>query len=208
MAVIAAAFLVLVATLLGTSRFGARAAQNVELFPFDHVMGSANAPIMLVEYAAPSCPHCARFNQDVFPQLKRSYIDTGKVRYVLRVFPISPVDGAAEGIATCLPADNYFAFIDLLFRNQKQWDPEYGVTDVHGALVSLGGRAGLSADKVDRCIGDKASADRINKIAEDGVTKYSIRATPTLVINGVAQPAGFIPWPTLQATLETVLSRK
>jgi protein-disulfide isomerase len=198
---------VLVALWLGLGRSSATSAQDVDVFAFDHTMGSPKAPVVLVEYAAPSCPHCARFNAEVFPELKRRYIDTGKVRYVFRVYPISPVDGAVEGIANCLPADNYFAFIDLLFRNQKQWDPEYGVTDVHGALVSLGVGAGLSAEKVDHCLADKATADRINVIAQDGVTKYNIRSTPTLVINGAVQPAGFVPWPTLQAVLENLLSR-
>ena len=204
---LAATAVALAALCLGFARSSAVAAESVDLFPFDHTMGSAKAPIVLIEYAAPSCPHCAHFNAEVFPELKRHYIDTGKVRYVFRVYPISPIDGAVEGIANCLPADNYFAFIDLLFRNQKQWDPEYGAMDVHGALVSLGVGAGLSAEKVDRCIADKASADHINIIAQDGVTKYNIRSTPTLVINGAVQPAGFVPWPTLQATLENLLSR-
>jgi len=204
---LAAPLVALVLLWLGLGRSSATAARDADLFAFDHIMGSPRAPVVLVEYAAPSCPHCARFNAEVFPKLKRRYIDTGKVRYVLRVYPISPVDGAVEGIANCLPADNYFAFIDLLFRNQKQWDPEYGVMDVHGALVSLGVGAGLSAEKVDRCIADKATADRINLIAQDGVTKYNIRSTPTLVINGAVQPAGFVPWPTLQAVLKNLLSR-
>jgi protein-disulfide isomerase len=202
---LAAPIFALAALWFGVSR--SAAAPSVEIFPFDHTMGSPNAPVVLVEYAAPSCPFCARFNAEVLPKVKRDYIDTGKVRYVLRVYPISPVDGAAEGIAGCLPADNYFAFIDLLFRNQKQWDPEYGVKDVHGALVRLGAGAGLSADKVDHCIADRASADRINEIAQDGVTKYNIRVVPTLVINGAVQSPGLVPWPTLHNTLEKFLSR-
>ena len=101
----------------------------------------------MLEYAAPACPHCARFDETVFPLLKKNYIDTGKVFYIFRVFPIMPADGAAEAIARCLPADKYFRFIDLLFRNQKIWDPEYGVTDVRGGLVQMARIAGMSCRK-------------------------------------------------------------
>ena len=181
---------------------------GMTILPSDRTMGSPKAPVVLVEYAAPSCPHCANYNAEVIPLLKQKYVDTGKVFYVFRVFPISAADGAAEAIARCLPADNYFAFIDLLFRNQKQWDPEYGVTDVHGALVQMGRIAGLSADKVDQCIQDKAEADQINKVAQDAMTKYNVSGTPTIVINGQPQQAGEVPWPTLQNVLNAALARK
>ena len=81
-------------------------------------------------------PHCAHFNADVIPHLNSNYIDTGKVYYVFRVFPIGAADVPAEALARCQPADNYFQFIDLLFRNQAKWDPENGVTDVHAASGS------------------------------------------------------------------------
>ncbi len=179
-----------------------------ELTSYDRTMGNPNAKVVVIEYAAPSCPHCATFDMEVFPLLKKKYIDTGKIYYVFRVFPISAVDGAAEGMARCLPADNYFAFIDLLFRNQKQWDPEYGVPDVHAGLVQMGRIAGMSAGQVDQCIADKATADRTNKIAQDGMTRYNISGTPTFVINGAAQPSGEIPWTTLQNILDSELSKK
>lgn len=194
----------------GTIAISSPAAQKagVTLLPDDRTLGSPKAPIVMIEYAAPSCPHCAAFDMEVFPLLKRQYIDTGKVFYIFRVFPISAVDGAAEAMARCLPADNYFPFIDLLFRNQKQWDPEYGVTDVHSALVQLGRVAGMSAEKVDQCIQDKAINDRTNRIAQEASTKYGVEGTPTFVINGVVQQAGEIPWPTLQNILNSQLAHK
>jgi protein-disulfide isomerase len=181
---------------------------GVVLTASDRTLGSPKAPILIVEYAAPSCPICARFNSEVFPLLRQNYIDTGKVYYVFRVFPIRAADGAAEAMARCLPADNYFQFIDLLFRNQPKWDEEYGVTDVHGALVQMGRIAGMSADKIDQCISDKTEAERINKVAMDGETKYNITGTPTFVINGEPQTSGAIPWTTLQDKLNTILSKK
>jgi len=161
---------------------------KVTLTADDRTLGKKDAPIMMVEYAAPICPHCAHFNEAMFPQLKANYIDTGKVFYVFRVFPLQSADVAAEGIARCLPADNYFQFIDLLFRNQPKWDPENGVQDVHGGLVQMGRIAGLSAEQVDRCIGNQAEQQRITKVGEDATTKYGINGTPTFIINGQIHP--------------------
>jgi protein-disulfide isomerase len=156
----------------------------------DRTLGNPKATVVLLEYAAPSCPVCAAFNAQNFATLKAKYIDTGKVFYVFRVFPLRADDGTAEKIARCLPEDKYFSFIDLLFRNQPKWDVEYGVTDVHAGLVLMGRIAGMSADQVDKCIDNKTEDDRINKVAADGESKYNISGTPTFVVNGNALPAG------------------
>ncbi|HEY1961550.1 MAG TPA: thioredoxin domain-containing protein [Rhizomicrobium sp.] len=158
---------------------------NVTVSQSDRTLGNKNAPITMVEYAAPSCPHCSHFNEAMFPQLKANYIDTGKVYYIFRVFPLSSVDVAVEAMARCLPANNYFQFIDLMFRNQPKWDPDgYQIPDVHGALVEMGRIAGMSAEQVDRCIGNQAEQQRITKVGEDAQTRYSVNGTPTFITNG------------------------
>jgi protein-disulfide isomerase len=158
---------------------------NVTLVASDRRLGSPKAPLLVVEYAAPTCPHCAHFDTDIFPQFKQNYIETGKVYYVFRVFPLSSVDVAAEAMARCLPADNYFQFIDLLFRNQSKWDPDgYQIPDVHAALVQMGRIAGMSAEQVDRCINDQAAQQGITKVGEDANKRYGINGTPSFVING------------------------
>jgi protein-disulfide isomerase len=175
----------------------------------DHTMGSPKAPIVIIEYAAPTCPHCAHFDETVFPYLKANYIDTGKVYYVFRVFPLHASDGAAEAMARCLPKDQYFQFIDMLFRSQKEWDWEYGVSDVHGALVKMGRLAGLSPEKVDSCIGDQAMQASINKVASDGQTRYSISGTPTFIINGVVRQSSEVGTPQdVDTTLKALLAKK
>ncbi len=156
----------------------------VALSPRDHPMGSPKAPVVMVEYAAPTCPHCARFDQEIFPQLKATYIDTGKVYYIFRVFPLNQVDIAAEAIARCMPQQNYMSFIDLLYRNQPKWDPEYGVTDVHAGLVAMGRLAGMSAEQVDACIGNQDEAKKIEQVGTEAQTKYGIDGTPTFIVNG------------------------
>lgn len=175
----------------------------------DHTMGSPKAPVTIIEYAAPTCPHCAHFDETVFPYIKANYIDTGKVYYVFRVFPLHSSDGAAEAMARCLPKDQYFPFIDMLFRSQKEWDWEYGVSDVHGALVKMGRLAGLSPEKVDSCIADPATQASINKVASDGQTRYSITGTPTFVINGVVRESSEVGTPQdVDTTLKPLLAKK
>lgn len=174
---------------------------------YDRTQGNPKAPIVAIEYAAPQCPFCAVMNARGIPVLKSQYIDTGKVFYVFRVYPIGPADVPAESIARCLPADNYFQFIDLLYRNQAKWDPENGVTDVQGALVAMGRIAGISEGQVLACIADKDAQKRIMDVQQDAMSRYGINGTPTFVINGEVQTAG-APWPDIKAKLDSLLAKK
>jgi len=186
----------------GSDKFG------VTLTARDRTQGSPKAPILMVEYAAPTCPVCAAFDMQIFPLLKKKYIDTGKVYYVFRVFPLSSVDVAAESIARCLPAENYFAFIDLLYRNQPKWDPDgHDIPDVHGALVQMAGFAGIGAQEVDTCIANQSEATTITQVAQDGQTKYGINATPSFVINGEMR-VGVGTWDDWQDYLNKLLAKK
>ena len=188
---------------------GTASGNNYTITSDDHTMGSPKAPIVMIEYAAPTCPHCAHFNEVMFPVLKEKYIDTGKVFYVFRVYPLHPSDGAVEAMSKCMPADKYFEFIDLMFRNQPKWDWEYGVTDIHAGLVQMGRIAGLSADQVDKCIADTTVQEHINKVAQDGQTRYSITGTPTFVINGGVHSAADIGTPEDMASFfNGILSKK
>ena len=174
----------------------------------DMALGSPKAPVKVIEYGAPSCPVCAHFEADNFEPLKKNYIDTGKVYFVFRVFPINgDADGAAEGLARCAgrtSVDSYFHFIDLLFRNQKEWDPEYNPPDVHAGLLMMARIAGIEAE-ADPCMTDKANAERINNVAKEATARYNLNATPTLIINGVVEQPGYIPWTTLKAMLDAAL---
>lgn len=179
----------------------------LQVYEDDRTLGSPKAPITFLEYAAPACPHCAHFNETVFPLLKKNYIDTGKVYYIFRVFPIMPADGAAEAIASCLPADKYFWFIDLLFRNQKTWDPENGITDVRGGLLQVARIAGMTTEKVDECIADKKVQERINQVAQDGEVKYNIQGVPMFIVNGTPWESGGVTWPQMQKKLDSLLPK-
>ncbi len=179
---------------------------GVQVTSYDRTLGSPKAPLLMLEYAAPTCPHCAHFNEEFFPQLKQQYIDTGKVYYIFRVFPLNPADLAAEGIARCLPADNYLTFIDLLFRNQAKWDPE-NHADVQAGLIQMGRIAGLSEEKVLACSSDQAVLQKTAQIGQDANSKYGINSTPTFIVNGQMH-GPFADWNEVKSFLDPILAKK
>ncbi len=195
---------------------GGTSGAGYTLQPSDRTMGNPKAKVVLIEYFAPSCPVCAAFSGAAFPRIKANYVDTGKVFYVFRVFPLRPDDGAAEKIARCLPEDKYFPFIDLLFKNQPKWDVEYSSVNpalatpegVHQGLILLGRIAGMSADQVDKCMDNKAEDERINKVSSEGEKLYSITGTPTFVLNGVNVGSGNLAYDTLAKLLDTELAKQ
>src|ERR1700685_554249 len=106
--------------------------------PEDHVMGHPKAPVVVGEYFAQDCSVCAAFDQQIFPQLKAKYIDTGKVYYVMRLFPLYPLDGQSYKLDMCVPPEHFFQAVDLLFRNQPQWDSaEYQGVDANAGLHKM-----------------------------------------------------------------------
>lgn len=195
----------------GSGSSTASATGGYTLQPYDRMLGNKNSKVVLIEYFAPSCPVCAAFSVSGFPQIKAKYIDTGKINYVMRVFPLRPDDGAAEKIARCLPEDKYLPFIDLLFKNQPKWDVEYGVQSpegVHDGLVLVGRIAGMSREQVDQCIANKAEDDRINKVATEGESRYSITGTPTFVLNGVNVGSGNMAPEALSKLIDAELAKQ
>jgi protein-disulfide isomerase len=161
----------------------------------DMTIGNPKAKVVFIEYAAPICPHCARFSADVMPQITKGYIDTGKVFYVFRVYPLAPADGVAEKLAQCLPKAKYFPFMDQLFKNQQSWDPEYGLNadQQREGLLQQARIAGMSEAQFNTCIADTKQDEIINKVAADGQAKYNITGTPTLVVNGAVVSPGMVP---------------
>lgn len=204
----AAAYYLLAPAPAGIPDVAAGSGPGYVLTDHDRTLGNPKAPVVLIEYAAPSCPICAAFNAQTFPRFKQNYVDTGKVYYVFRIFPLRSDDGQAEKIARCLPADKYLAFIDLLFRNQPLWDVENGVTDVHGGLVHVGRIAGMSAEQVDKCMDNPAEDKIINQVAQDGQTKYNITGTPTITVDGVSLGSRFIGYEELSKALDAALAKK
>ena len=150
--------------------------------PDDMAMGSAKAPVEVIEYASASCPHCARFNNDVFPDFKKKYVDTGKVRYVFREFFTEPVQVAAAGflLARCAPKGKYFPVLDDFFHGQAKM---YETGDLKSLVLSAGKNAGMTDEQSLACFDDKAAADALNERVRRHAME-GVDSTPTFVING------------------------
>lgn len=182
---------------------------TITLSPNDHTLGSPNAPVQVVEYAAPTCPVCAYWDKNVFPAFKKEYVDTGKVHYIFRVFPLRSTDVAVEAMARCLPKENYFQFIDMMYRNQDKWDPDgHNIPDVHAALIKMGRIAGLGADKVDTCISNQPELNKISAIGQHAAKVYGINSTPSFIIDGVFHQQDFMTPETMSETLDKALRQK
>jgi protein-disulfide isomerase len=177
--------------------------------PDDHVMGSANAPVTMIEYFAQACSVCAHFNQEVFPLLKTKYIDTGKVRYVMRLFPLFPIDGPSYKLDLCVPPDQFFNAVDLLFRNQPQWDSaEFPGADAHTGLIRMARIMGMSEAQANACMNSTDHDAAINKVAQDGSARYTINGTPTFVIDFKDTNIQDKSWDEVQKALDAALAAK
>jgi protein-disulfide isomerase len=150
----------------------------------DMVIGAANAPITIIEYASLTCPHCAHFHADVLPKLKAEYVDKGLVKFVYRDFPLDRVALGAAQIARCLPPDRYFGFLDVLYKQQDQWASGRDGEAMIGRVKQLARLAGLPPAEIEACA---TSAERQKKVVDmrfAGEQQFQVRGTPTLIING------------------------
>lgn len=149
----------------------------------DMALGPANAPVTITEYASMTCPHCADFNEKVFPKIKSEYLDTNKIRYVFREFPLDIKAAAGSMLARCIAKDDsgkYFAVIDMLFKQQNDWV----VKNTTETLTRIGKQAGLSQQAVEECLKDQALLDKIAADQKFAAEVLKVNSTPTFFING------------------------
>jgi protein-disulfide isomerase len=146
----------------------------------DKVLGEENAPVTIVEYASMTCPHCAHFDETTFPELKKKYIDTGKVRYMLREFPFDPRAEAGFMLARC-SKDNYYPMVHVLFEQQGEWA---AVENAKEALLRIAKLAGFTQESFEACLTDQKLLDDIRSVRMRGEKEFGVDATPTFFING------------------------
>jgi protein-disulfide isomerase len=146
----------------------------------DKSMGPENAPVTVVEYASMSCSHCAHFDATTFDQFREKYIDTGKVRYIFREFPLNAPAYAAAMVARCAPADRYFDVIHAYFRSQQQW---LSAPDLKAAILEAAKPFGFTEQTFDACISNQELFAGMEAIKQRG-TSFGVQATPTFFING------------------------
>ena len=153
----------------------------LEITKDERVLGNPAAPITIVEYASMTCPHCAHFAKEVLPELKRKWIDTGKVRLVLRDFPLDQLALRAAMIQRCAPPDRFYAFADMFFADQQQW---VTADDANAALARLAALGGMSRSEFDACLKDSALENYIVQERLVASKNLGVEATPTFFING------------------------
>ncbi|WP_422031143.1 DsbA family protein [Reyranella sp.] len=148
--------------------------------PGDHVLGDANAPITVIEYASLTCSHCAHFHTQVLPEIKKKWIDTGKVKLVYRDFPLDQIAAKAAQIAECAGNDKYFGVLDIIFRGQPQWAT---AADPLAELAKPLRIAGMGENEIKACLANDAMSNAVIKDYQGGEA-MGVNSTPTLFING------------------------
>ncbi|OYW52777.1 MAG: disulfide bond formation protein DsbA [Xanthobacter sp. 17-67-6] len=170
----------------------------------EQALGDPKAPVTIVEYASLTCSHCAAFHAQTFPTLKSKYIDTGKVRFILREFPFDPVATAGFMLARCLPSDKYFPMVSSLFDTQRAW--AFGNNPAQG-LLTVAKQAGMSEADFEKCLSDKELADKVQASAQYANKELGVDSTPTFFING-KKMAGAISVADLDKELAPLLQGK
>lgn len=149
----------------------------------DMALGPKDAAVTITEYASMTCPHCARFAEDVFPKIKTEYIDTNKIRYVFREFPLDIKAAAGAMLARCIAKDDagkYFAVIDTLFKSQDTWTG----SKTTESLKLIGKQTGLTEGEVENCLKDQALLDKIAADQKYANEVLKVNSTPSFFING------------------------
>lgn len=168
----------------------------------DMVLGSPTAPVTIVEYSSLTCPHCAAFADNVFPMLQRKYIDTGKVRFVSREFPLDVKAAAAAMLARCAAngdAPKFFEVTMILFKQQQEL-----VDHTTETLTSIGAHFGMSQAQVESCVKDDATLDKLQADQNFAYKQLKVEATPTFFING-EQFKGSMSFEEMEAKLAPLL---
>lgn len=173
-------------------------AENSGFLNYDMVIGAKDAPVEIIEYAAISCPHCARFHEDVLPELKKKYLDTGKARMIYRNFIFSnPFDVFASVLTRCVAEEKFFSTVAVYFDNQRTWNklPELKrIYDEKGQKVAIefartqvaktGEIAGISTENARKCYDNQAIITYLENIRRQAVEAYGVNSTPTVIVNG------------------------
>ena len=159
--------------------------------------------VPVVEYGSLTCPHCATFSREIFPELKKDYIDTGKVRYIFREFARNPLDVAAFVLARCIGDDKAFAAIELLFSQQEKWA---FVDKPLEPLIAAMRPAGLTHDQAMTCLKDQSKADAIVAIGKRATDEIKMTGTPTFIIDGKVY-GGELSIDQLKAILDPIIKK-
>lgn len=147
----------------------------------DMSLGDPKAPNVVIEYASMTCSHCQRFHAEVYRPFKTKYIDTGKVYFIFRDFPLDPLASAAIVVAHCAPKERFFPLVDLMFDHQDQWA---FVQDPATALFNLVKQAGFTQESFNACLTNQPLLDGVNSVHDRAAQEFGVNSTPTFFVNG------------------------
>jgi protein-disulfide isomerase len=147
----------------------------------DRILGRADAPVVMVEYASATCPHCAEFHEKLLPLIKSEYIDTGKVRFIFREFPLDQLAMGAFMLARCVPNDKYFPTIDMMFRRQQTWRTSKNPGAELFRIMQL---SGMDKPAFEACIKREDLFKGISETATNARDNFGVKGTPAIFING------------------------
>lgn len=148
------------------------------------VQGAKDAPVEIIEYASFTCPHCAKFHEGPYKQLKKDFIDTGKVKFTYREVYFDRYGIWASMVARCGGAEKFFGISDLIYKGQHEWTRAGGPAEIVEELRKIGRLAGLSNDQLEACLQDGAQAQTLVAWYQENAERDGINATPTFIING------------------------
>lgn len=152
----------------------------------DMTLGNASASVTVIEYASTTCPHCAHFYATTYPELKKRYIDTGKIRYIYREFVLNQLDAAAVMLLRCTDKAKYFPLLDALFQKQSEWVVQKPLPP----LLGLAKQAGFTEESFNQCLSNQALLDKIDAMRQRASGKLGVNSTPTFFVNGKKLPPG------------------
>ena len=178
------------------------------ILPKGHSLGNNNAPITIYEYSSFGCHHCANFHLDTLPQLKKDFVDSGKVNVMFVDFPIDSKSMMASMLAHCIPAKNYHEFLELLFKKQREWGLSFRTEKILSEYAALNG---LSKEAAAKCLKDEKLAEQIIEERQQAIDKLKVQGTPALLIvskDGKEVIHGAPDYETLKAYLQKKLTNK
>ena len=171
--------IILFFTILSVKSYSDNSEKNDSLI----VLGSDTAIVKIKVFSSLTCPHCANFHTEVVPEIKREYIDTGKVQLIFIDFPLDQAAFNASKILHCLDKTQQITFLDIIYEKQIQWTNGSNMDDINKNLKKIVKNLGISSAKFDKCLIDEVISDKILNGRIDASQKYSINSTPTIVIN-------------------------
>ena len=142
--------------------------------------GNRNAQVTIIEYVSLTCPYCRAYHATVFPRIKRTYVDTGRVRYIIREFAIGQTAGAAAIVTRCAPKGQFLALNEAYLSRQSEWVSQEMRPD---ALYKIAISSGMSRAQFDKCSSNQSIIDGLTEVKQRG-RKYGVVGTPTFFING------------------------